>query len=270
VCLDDYHINDRAGRKETGLTALDARENDFALMGSQIEALKQQKAIYKPIYNHDTGFKDPPELIQPNKVMIFEGLHPIYDMKARSELDLGVYIDIVNDVKFAWKIARDVEERGWTEEQVKEDIEKRLPDFSKYVDPQKADADVVLRYEPSDKGLPQLKVKLIQMKGGAFPEVTLKETVELGGATVKMYDDDWFGNAATVIEMDGVIDKDNMEAQLKQIESNLVGLNGKSPTELTDAMLKLKSSPGSDNGTGVLQTVIAMKIRETYEKLTGA
>merc|ERR1712151_34977 len=123
VCLDDYHINDRAGRKETGLTALDARENDFALMGAQIEALKQQKAIYKPIYNHDTGFKDPPELIQPNKVMIFEGLHPIYDVKARSELDLGVYIDIVNDVKFAWKIARDVEERGWTEEQVKEDIQ---------------------------------------------------------------------------------------------------------------------------------------------------
>jgi phosphoribulokinase len=268
VCLDDYHINDRAGRKETGLTALDARENDFALMGAQIEALKQQKAIYKPIYNHDTGFKDPPELIQPNKVMIFEGLHPIYDMKARSELDLGVYIDIVNDVKFAWKIARDVEERGWTEDQVKEDIQKRLPDFSKYVDPQKADADVILRYEPSDKGLPLLKVKLIQKKGGAFPDVSLKKTVELGGATVKMYDDDWFGNAVSVIEMDGAIDKDNMEAQLKEIESNLEGLNGKSPTELTDAMLKLKSSPGSDNGTGVLQTVIAMKIREVYEKLT--
>lgn len=29
--------------------------------------------------------------------------------------------------------------------QVREDIEKRLPDFSKYVDPQKANADVVLR-----------------------------------------------------------------------------------------------------------------------------
>eukprot|EP00438_Fugacium_kawagutii_P025408 Skav235444 [mRNA] locus=scaffold2206:74111:75479:- [translate_table: standard] len=42
-----------------------------------------------------------------------------------------------NDVKFAWKVQRDVEERGWTEEQVREDIEKRLPDFSKYVDPQK-------------------------------------------------------------------------------------------------------------------------------------
>lgn len=272
VCLDDYHINDRAGRKETGLTALDAAENDFALMGSQIEALKSGKAVYKPIYNHDTGNKDPPELLQPNKVMVFEGLHPIYDEKARSQLDLGIYIDIVNEVKFAWKVQRDVAERGWTEEQVREDIDKRLPDFSAFVDPQKANADVILRYEPSDKDLPYLKVKLIQKKDGAFPMVTLKEDVTLTGskpgATLKMYDDDWYGSPVTVIEMDGEIDMDNMEEQLKEIEENLEGLNGKSASELTEAMVKLKSSPGSQNGTGLLQTVIAMKVREVYEKLT--
>merc|ERR1712190_337407 len=145
-------------------------------------------------------------------------------------------IDIVNDVKFAWKVQRDVAERGWTEEQVKEDIEKRLPDFSKYVDPQKANADVILRYEPSDKGLPYLKVKLIQKKDGAFPMIKMKKDLNLTGskpgATVKMYDDDWFGSAVTVVEMDG---------------------------EFTEAMLKLKASPGSQNGTGMLQTVIAMK-----------
>merc|ERR1712217_295145 len=273
ICLDDYHTNDRAGRKATGLTALDAKENDFALMGAQIEAVKEGKAVYKPIYNHDTGNKDPPELIEPNKVMVFEGLHPIYDEKARSQLDLGIYIDIVNDVTWAWKVQRDVAERGWTEEQVKEDIEKRLPDFSKYVDPQKADADVILRYEPSDKGLPFLKVKLIQKKGGAFPMITLKKDLELTGskpgAALKMYDDDWFGNPVTVVEMDGEIDMDNMEAQLKEIEENLEGLPSKTPGELTEAMVKLKSSPGSQNGTGMLQTVIAMKVREIYEKLTG-
>merc|ERR1711915_979842 len=144
--------------------------------------------------------------------------------------------------------------------------EKRLPDFSAYVDPQKANADVVLRYEPSDKGLPFLKVKLIQKKGGAFPMITLKKDLALTGsepgATLKMYDDDWFGNAVTVVDMD------NMEAQLKEIEENIEGLNAKSPGEFTEAMVKLKSSPGSQNGTGMLQTVIAMKVREIYEKLS--
>merc|ERR1712187_1094767 len=253
-------------------TALDAKENDFALMGAQIEALKQGKAVYKPIYNHDTGNKDPPELIEPNKVFVIEGLHPIYDEKARSQLDLSLYIDIVNEVKFAWKVQRDVAERGWTEEQVEADIQKRLPDFAAYVDPQKKDADVVLCYEPSDQGLPYLKVKLIQKKGSAFPMITLKEELKLTGskpgAVLKQYDEDRFGSPATVVEMDGEIDMDNMAEQVAEIENNMEGLNGKSPSELTDAMVKLKSSPGSQNGTGVWQTVIAMKIREVYEKAT--
>merc|ERR1711933_547949 len=173
---------------------------------------------------------DPPELIEPNKVMVFEGLHPIYDEKARSQLDLGIYIDIVNDVKFAWKIQRDVAERGWTEEQVRADIEKRLPDFAKYVDPLKKDADVVLRYEPSDQGLPYLKVKLIQKKDGAFPMISLKKEISLTGskpgAIVKQYDDDWYGSPVSVVEMDGEIDMDNMAEQVAEIEANLEGLNG--------------------------------------------
>jgi len=271
LCLDDYHINDRAGRKATGLTALDTKENDFELMDAQMSALKAGKAIYKPIYNHDTGFKDAPELIEPNKVIVIEGLHPIMDEGVRKTLDLGIYIDIVNEVKFAWKVQRDVAERGWTEEQVQEDIQKRLPDFSAYVDPQKANADVILRYEPSDKGLPFLKVKLIQKKGGAFPTVTLSTAVELSGtpgASLKMYDDDWYGSPVTVLEMDGEIDMSNMEEQLDEVEKALDGLGGKTPSEFKEAMVNLKSSPGSQNGTGLFQTIIAMKVREVYEKLT--
>merc|ERR1712146_378109 len=121
-----------------------------------------------------------------------------------------------------WKVQRDVAERGWTEEQVKADIEKRLPDFSAFVDPQKANADVVLRYEPSDKGLPFLKVKLIQKKGGAFPMITLKKDLTLTGS-----------EPGATLKMDGDIDMDNMEAQLKEIEENIEGLNAKSAGELT-------------------------------------
>merc|ERR1719223_1675650 len=104
------------------------------------------------------------------------------------------------------------------------------------------------------------------MKGGAFPMVTLKKDLELTGskpgATLKMYDEDWMGSPATVVEMDGEIDMDNMEAQLNEIEANIEGLNARSEKELSEAMVKLKSSPGSQNGTGLLQSVIAMKIRE--------
>merc|ERR1712242_478693 len=97
-----------------------------------------------------------------------------------------------------------------------------------------------------------------------------KEVVLTGskpGAKLKMYEDDWFGSPATIIEMDGEIDMDNMEAQLKEIEESIEGLTS-NPGELTEAMLKLKSSPGSQNGTGLLQTIIALKVREVHDKLT--
>jgi len=271
ICLDDYHINDRAGRKATGLTALDVKENDFELMNAQMAAIKAGKAIYKPIYNHDTGFKDPPELIEPNKVVVIEGLHPLMNEGVRDSLDLGIYIDIVDEVKFAWKVARDVAERGWTEDQVKADIEKRKPDFAAYVDVQKADADVILRYEPSDKGLPYLKVKLIQKKDGKFPAVKLTKEISLEGepgATIKAYDDEWYGHPVSVIEMDGEADMDKFLEQSKEIQGAIEGLVTTSPDEFAESMQTMKAAPGSANGTGFFQNIIAFKVREVYEKLT--
>ena len=52
ICLDDFHLNDRAGRKVSGLTALDPRENNFDLMYEQLKNLKNGESIEKPIYNH--------------------------------------------------------------------------------------------------------------------------------------------------------------------------------------------------------------------------
>ena len=76
ICLDDYHSLDRFQRKETGITALDPRANNFDLMYEQIKTLKSGTAIDKPIYNHETGLIDPPERIEPNHIIVVEGLHP--------------------------------------------------------------------------------------------------------------------------------------------------------------------------------------------------
>lgn len=79
ICLDDYHSLDRKGRKAAGVTALDPRANNFDLMYEQIKSLKEGNPIDKPIYNHETGELDPPERINPNKIIVIEGLHPMYD-----------------------------------------------------------------------------------------------------------------------------------------------------------------------------------------------
>merc|ERR1712118_458148 len=112
ICLDDYHLNDRQGRKVSGLTALNTKEQKFDLMYEQLAALKRGEEIKKPIYNHVNGTLDTPETIKATPIVIIEGLHPFVDPRVRELLDFSIYLDISDDVKFAWKIQRDMEERG--------------------------------------------------------------------------------------------------------------------------------------------------------------
>merc|ERR1712118_279711 len=80
---------------------------------------------------------------------IIEGLHPFYDQRVRDLLDFKIYLDISDDVKFAWKIQRDMKERGHSMESIKASIESRKPDFDAYIDPQKKDADVIIEVLPT-------------------------------------------------------------------------------------------------------------------------
>jgi uridine kinase len=38
------------------------------------------------------------------QVLVIEGLHPFYDERVRDLLDFKIYLDISDDVKFAWKL----------------------------------------------------------------------------------------------------------------------------------------------------------------------
>lgn len=50
------------------MTALDPAAQDFENMYQQVKALKEGKAVQKPIYNHVSGLIDDPEEIKAPKV----------------------------------------------------------------------------------------------------------------------------------------------------------------------------------------------------------
>ena len=284
ICLDDYHLNDREGRKVTQRTALDAAENNFDLMYEQLAALKSGKSIKKPIYNHMNGTLDTPEEITPTGIVIIEGLHPMYDSRVRDLLDFSIYLDISDEIKFAWKIQRDMEERGHSLESIKASIESRKPDFDAFVGPQRSDSDLVISVLPTDlvddADGKTLKVQMIQREGVAnfepaylFDEGSTIEWVPCGkkltcsypGIKFKYGPDTYFDKEVTVLEMDGKFD--NLQ-ELIYVESHLSNTGTKFYGELTQQMLKLSDAPGSDNGTGFFQTLTALKLREIYEKIT--
>ena len=79
------------------------------------------------------------------QILVIEGLHPFYDERVRDLCDFKLYLDISDDVKFAWKLQRDSQERGHSVESIKQSIESRKPDFDAYIDPQKKHADIILQ-----------------------------------------------------------------------------------------------------------------------------
>jgi phosphoribulokinase len=285
ICLDDYHLNDRGGRKVSGLTALNTKEQKFDLMYEQLSALKTGGEIKKPIYNHVNGTLDTPETIKATPIIIIEGLHPFVDPRVRELLDFSIYLDISDDVKFAWKIQRDMEERGWTLDEVKAQIEARKPDFDAYVAPQRGDSDLVIQVLPTDLTKDEtgkiLKVKFIQRTGvdNFDPAYILDEgstvswvpcgkqlACDFPGIKLASYPDTFFDKPVSVLEMDGQFN--NVE-ELCYIENQLSNLDSKSAGELTQSMVKNKGAPGSNNGSGFFQSLAALKLRALYEKISG-
>jgi phosphoribulokinase len=285
ICLDDYHCLDRKQRKQTGITALDPRANNFDLMYEQMKALKEGQGIDKPIYNHETGLLDPAEWVEPNHVIVIEGLHPLYDERVRSLLDFSVYLDISDEVKIAWKIQRDMAERGHRYEDVLFAINARKPDFTAYIDPQKQYADVVIQVLPTnlikdDKERKVLRVQMIQREGVAnfepaylFDEGSTINWVPCGRKLtcsypgIKMYygPDAFYGHEVSILEVDGQFE--NLE-EVIYIESHLSKTSTKYEGELTHLLLQHREYPGSNNGTGLFQVLVGLKMRATYEKLT--
>jgi phosphoribulokinase len=283
ICLDDYHLNDREGRKVTKRTALDPEENNFDLMYEQVKALKDGKTVEKPIYNHVNGTLDTPETIEPTPIIIFEGLHPMHDARVKDLLDFTLYLDISDEVKLNWKIQRDMEERGHSLESIMASIEARKPDFDAYIDPQKQDADLIIevlptQLDPEDKKT--LRVRCIQKEGvpDFVPCYLFDEgsTISWTPAPSKLASsgpglklaygpEQYFGKDAQVFEMDGTFE--NIQ-ELVYVESALSNTKTKFYGELTQAMLALADAPGSNNGTGLMQTLAAFAIRDLYEKKT--
>lgn len=92
-------------------------------MYEHIRDLKDGKTVMKPIYNHVNGTLDTPEEIKPTPIVIIEGLHPFVDKRVVDLLDFTIYLDISDEIKFAWKIQRDMKERGHSLESIKASIE---------------------------------------------------------------------------------------------------------------------------------------------------
>ncbi|MCF2970939.1 phosphoribulokinase [Synechococcus sp. Nb3U1] len=209
ICTDDYHRYDRKQRAELGITALHPDCNYLDIMQQHLTLLRTGQPILKPIYNHNTGTFDPPEYIKPNKYVIVEGLLGYSTRGMRDSYDVRVYLAPPEDLRALWKIKRDTRKRGYTEEQVREELRKREPDSEAFIRPQRQWADVVVSFYPPQEGSDQdellLNVRLVLRPTIPHPDfwqILNADNSHLGSAIRLDLDRD-MGKPVDVLGIDG-------------------------------------------------------------------
>jgi phosphoribulokinase len=150
ICTDDYHSYDRQQRAEMGITALHPDCNHLDIMQQHLTLLRTGQPILKPVYSHSTGTFEAPKYIKPNKFVIVEGLLGYSTRAARDAYDVKVYLAPPEDLRAQWKVKRDTQKRGYTEQQVLAELEKREPDSENFIRPQRQWSDIVVSFYPAN------------------------------------------------------------------------------------------------------------------------
>lgn len=147
VCTDDYHRFDRADRARLNLTPLAPEANRMDLMARDLRALASGLSVSKPTYDHQTGSFGPEESIEPGEIVIVEGLLPLADRATRGAIDVAVFLEPDEMLRRRWKLERDVFDRGYSAQQVVDELRRRESDAEAYVRPQRTFADIVVAFQ---------------------------------------------------------------------------------------------------------------------------
>ena len=116
------------------------------LMAQHLQLLRQGQAIDCPVYdftNHNRS--DETIRIEPNPVIIVEGILIFEDQPLRELMDIRIFVDTDADIRLCRRIKRDVNKRGRTLESVLLQYQQTVkPMHEKYVEPSKRFAHIVV------------------------------------------------------------------------------------------------------------------------------
>lgn len=143
--LDGYHLHDRRERRELREYPEDRRSNDLDRAVHDIEVLRSGRPVDVPTYDHSSGTHGETKRLYPRPIVFVEGLHALLLNEGRSKplVDFGVFMKPDEDLRRGWKTQRDVLERGYTYDELVEEIRQRQPYVKKQVLPQIDEADAI-------------------------------------------------------------------------------------------------------------------------------
>jgi len=148
LSTDDYHRYDRTECADQPATVLHPDNNHIDILAQHLQLLATGQPVLKPVYDHHSGRLLRPQLLTPAEFVIVEGVLSLHSKLARACFDVTVYLDPADEVRRGWKVQRDTMTRGYTAEQVRAELAARAADAAAFVQPQRAHADLVVRFAP--------------------------------------------------------------------------------------------------------------------------
>jgi phosphoribulokinase len=173
VAADDYHRYDRRQRAEHGITPLHPDCNYIDIMERHFAELRAGNAILKPVYQHKDGTFGPPVYTKPMQFTVIEGLLGYHTPELRDSYDVRVFLAPPEELRRAWKVQRDCSRRGYTTDQVLEELDRREPDSELYIRPQQRWADLIVSFKPGSRGDQEhLDAEIVLRKGLVHPDLS--------------------------------------------------------------------------------------------------
>jgi len=119
---------------------------DNELLWKQLYALKHMESVDMPTYDfvHHRRAEETIK-VTPRKLIIFEGIMVFTNDKVRDLIDLKIFVDTPDDIRFIRRLSRDIKERGRTVDSV---IDQYLnvvrPGHFQFIEPTKRYADIII------------------------------------------------------------------------------------------------------------------------------
>ena len=119
---------------------------DTDLLIKQLSDLRNNKAIEMPVYDYTQYTRSAETVhVEPQDVIILEGILILDDERLRDLTDIKVYVDTDDDIRIIRRIKRDMAERGRTLDSViNQYLATVKPMYHQFVEPTKRYADIIV------------------------------------------------------------------------------------------------------------------------------
>ena len=119
---------------------------DSDLIVEHLKALRAGAPIDMPQYDfvHHRR-KEESVRVTPGKLVILEGIMVFFEPRIRDLIDLKIFVDTPDDIRFIRRLSRDIHERGRTVQSVIDQYMQTVrPGHYEFIEPTKAYADLIV------------------------------------------------------------------------------------------------------------------------------